>query len=239
MASSTDFEGDNPRTNRERTLAADLSIATDPESGRPASPPSQHLNATAPTASAGRAQRRYDPERRDRIINACLDVIAETGVAGTSHRKVAEAADVPLGSMTYHFTGMNELLHEAFSRFAQSASKQFEEGIATAYDADTAKQAIADAITHVVLGNERDLVLTHELYTLAARDPAYRDITNAWMARSRRTLEKYFDPTTARILDALVEGLTIHRALDNEPQDKAIVTAAVERITSGSPTNRG
>jgi DNA-binding transcriptional regulator YbjK len=191
------------------------------------------------TAPAATAQRRYDPERRDRIINACLDVIAETGVTGTSHRKVAQAADVPLGSMTYHFTGMDDLLHEAFSRFAKTASKQFEEGIAAAHDADTAKRAIADAITHVVLSNQRDLVLTHELYTLAARDPAYRDITNAWMARSRRTLEKYFDPTTARILDALVEGLSIHRALDNEPQDKAIVTAAVDRITAESSANRG
>jgi TetR/AcrR family transcriptional regulator, regulator of biofilm formation and stress response len=192
-----------------------------------------------PTAPAAAAQRRYDPERRDRIISACLDVISEIGVAGTSHRKVAEAADVPLGSMTYHFTGMDDLLHEAFSRFAQSASKQFEDGLAAAQDADTAKRAIADAITHVVLGNERDLVLTHELYTLAARDPSYRDITNAWMARSRRTLEKYFDPTTARILDALVEGLSIHRALDNEPQDEAIVTTAVQRITAGSSADRG
>jgi DNA-binding transcriptional regulator YbjK len=192
-----------------------------------------------PTAPAAAAQRRYDPERRDRIISACLEVISEIGVAGTSHRKVAEAADVPLGSMTYHFTGMDDLLHEAFSRFAQSASKQFEDGLAAAQDADTAKRAIADAITHVVLGNERDLVLTHELYTLAARDRSYRDITNAWMARSRRTLEKYFDPTTARILDALVEGLSIHRALDNEPQDEAIVTTAVQRITAGFSADRG
>jgi TetR/AcrR family transcriptional regulator, regulator of biofilm formation and stress response len=55
------------------------------------------------------------------------------------------------------------------------------------------------------------------------------------MARSRRTLEQYFEPVTARILDALIEGLTIHRALDNEPQETAIVTAAIERITAGSP----
>lgn len=184
-------------------------------------------------ASPAGGQRRHDPERRDRIIDACLDVIAEAGVAGTSHRKVAEAADVPLGSMTYHFTGMGQLLHEAFSRFARSASDQFEERMAAAPDTEAAEQALAEAITHVVLGNERDLVLTHELYTLAARDPAYRDLTNAWMARSRRTLEQHFDPVTAQILDALVEGLSIHRALDNEPQDPVIVLTAIERATGG------
>jgi DNA-binding transcriptional regulator YbjK len=191
-----------------------------------------------PTAPAATARRRYDPGRRDRIIDACLDVIAQNGVTGTSHRKVAEAAGVPLGSMTYHFAGMNDLLHEAFSRFAETASEQFEERIAAAHDVDTAKQAIADAISNVVLSNHRDLVLTHELYTLAAREPSYRDITHAWMARSRRTLERYFDPTTARILDALVEGLSIHRALDIEPHGQATVTAAIEMVTAKIPTNQ-
>jgi DNA-binding transcriptional regulator YbjK len=190
------------------------------------------------TTQATTTHRRYDPGRRDRIINACLDVIAQNGVAGTSHRKVAEAADVPLGSMTYHFAGMHDLLHEAFSRFAQTASEQFEERIAVADDPATARKAIADAITHTVLSNQRDLVLTHELYTLAAREPAYRDITHAWMARSRRTLERYFDPTTARIVDALIEGLSIHRALDNEPHDQAVVTAAIEVATAKTFTSR-
>jgi DNA-binding transcriptional regulator YbjK len=178
------------------------------------------------------AQRRYDPGRRDRIIDTCLDIIAEVGVAGTSHRKVAEAADVPLGSMTYHFAGMNELLHEAFSRFAHTVSNQFQQRMAAASDAETAKQALAEHITSDLLTDQRDLVLTHELYTLAARDPAYRDITNAWMGRSRHILEQHFDPTTARILDALVEGLSIHRALDIEPHDKTVVTTAIERATA-------
>jgi TetR/AcrR family transcriptional regulator, regulator of biofilm formation and stress response len=199
---------------------------------RATGPKSRDLNAVSNPAAAI-AQRRYDPGRRDRIIDACLDVIAETGVAGTSHRKVAEAADVPLGSMTYHFSGMHDLLHEAFSRYAEAASEQFESRIAVAADIDSAKQVIVDVISEDV-PDPRDLVLTHELYTLAARDPAYRDITNAWMARSRRTLEQYFDRTTARILDALVEGLSLHRALDIEPHQKGTVVAAVERVTAAS-----
>ena len=50
---------------------------------------------TAPPPSGHPARpRRHDPERRQRIIQACLDVIAERGVAGVSHRLVAAAADV-------------------------------------------------------------------------------------------------------------------------------------------------
>ncbi|MEU5874020.1 TetR family transcriptional regulator [Glycomyces sp. NPDC047369] len=175
--------------------------------------------------------RRRDPDRRERIIAACLDVIAEAGVAGTSHRKVAAAADVPLGSMTYHFTGMDELLREAFTRFATGVSDGFEAAMAAADGPEEAAEAVVAIITDSVFGSQRDLVLTHELYTLAAREPAYRALTNAWMARSRAALERRFDPATARMVDALIEGLTIHRALDTEPCDPSIVAEAVRRIT--------
>ena len=37
-----------------------------------------------------------DPDRRERILAAVLDLIAEDGVAGVSHRKAAARAGVPL-----------------------------------------------------------------------------------------------------------------------------------------------
>ncbi len=78
------------------------------------------------TADATRRTRRTDPGRRDRIVDACLDVIADVGVAGASHRRIAARADVPLGSMSYHFAGMDELLREAFTRFADGVADTFE-----------------------------------------------------------------------------------------------------------------
>jgi len=176
--------------------------------------------------------RRHDPDRRSRIIDVCLDLIAEVGVAGVSHRKVAAAADVPLGSMTYHFAGMDELLREAFGRFARAGSDGFEQRMSEATDLESARAAVVAIITQDVFGTQRDLVLTHELYTLASREPAYRELTNAWMARSRAALERHFDPVTARLLDALIEGLTIHRALDTEAPQPGTVTEAVRRITT-------
>ncbi|MCI1747042.1 MAG: TetR family transcriptional regulator [Acidipropionibacterium sp.] len=180
--------------------------------------------------SGTRQGRRNDPDRRDRIIDACLDVIAEYGVAGASHRKIADAASVPLGSMTYHFSGMDELLYEAFTRFATTVSERFDRRMAAATDPASAQAAVVAIILDDVFGDLRDLVLTHELYTLAAREPAYRDITAAWMARSRAALERHFDPETARLLDALIEGLTIHRSLDVETHDPGEVVRAVQRV---------
>jgi len=183
------------------------------------------------TPSAGpRPQRRTDPHRRDRIIDACLDVIAEAGVDGTTHRKVAAAADVPLGSMTYHFAGMDELLREAFTRFADGVAERTRSRISHARTPQEAQQAVVNLIVTDVFSSSRDLVLAHELYTLAARQPEYRTITQTWMAQSRDILEQHFDPVTARMLDALIEGLSIHRALDTASPDDALVAEAVQRM---------
>jgi len=178
------------------------------------------------------ATRRFDPDRRERIIDAALDVIAAEGVAGASHRKIANHAGVPLGSMSYHFSGMDELLAEAFTRFGTSISDRFDERLGRAEGIDAARQAVVDLIHEDLLDSQRELVLTHELYTLAARKPEFRRITRDWMARSRRALGLHFDPETCRMLDALIEGLSIHAALDTEPHSRARTAEAVARITS-------
>lgn len=190
--------------------------------------PMSRTDAAAPSA------RRHDPGRRDRIIDACIDVIADSGVDGTSHRRVAERAGVPLGSMTYHFSGRDELLREAFARFTGAMADRFVARLDRVEpgDREGGVAAVVDIILREVFPNRRSLVLTHELYTLAARDPEYRDLTNAWMRRSHLALERCFDPTTARVLDALIEGMTIHRALDTEPHADSDVELAVRRVTS-------
>ncbi|GAA4897390.1 TetR family transcriptional regulator [Tessaracoccus lubricantis] len=175
--------------------------------------------------------RRHDPERRDRIIDACLDVIAEHGVAGASHRRVAAAADVPLGSMTYHFEGIDELLYLAFERFSIQEAAHFERRMHAATTFEEAIEAMLRITTEDVFDSQRDLILTHELYALAARRPEFRELCHRWMGRSRAALERQFDARTARILDALNEGLTTQRALDTQPWGTAVVVDAIQRVT--------
>lgn len=61
-------------------------------------------------APAGTGGRRYDPDRRQRIVDAAIRVVGAKGIAGLSHRSVAAEADVPLGSTTYHFKTLDDLL---------------------------------------------------------------------------------------------------------------------------------
>ncbi|SPL89717.1 Transcriptional regulator, TetR family [[Actinomadura] parvosata subsp. kistnae] len=176
-----------------------------------------------------RRARRHDPGRRDRLIDAALAVIAERGVAGTTHREIARAADVPLGSMTYHFSSLEEVLAEAFTRHADAVARVFDERLSAARDRDEAAEAVVTLVSDSLLGSPADLVLSVELYVAAARNPALRAVTQAWMARSRRALERHFDPTTARELDALIEGLVLHSALSTDPMTPEQIRHAVLR----------
>lgn len=58
------------------------------------------------------ARRPNDPQRRERILQATLDTIAAHGVHAVTHRKIATCANVPLGSLTYYFSGIEALIEE-------------------------------------------------------------------------------------------------------------------------------
>ncbi|MCA2214543.1 TetR/AcrR family transcriptional regulator [Jidongwangia harbinensis] len=172
------------------------------------------------TAAPARSPRRYDPDRKNRIIAAAIDVIAEHGVAGTTHRRIAAAADVPLGSLTYHFTGLEDLLEQAFTHHAEQMSPVYE----AHFDRVRGRADLVEAVTDLVHGDagadHRDWAVAYELYLAALRNPALRTVTESWMRRSRAVLERFVDPTTARGVDALIEGLVMHQTLS---------TAAVSR----------
>lgn len=65
-------------------------------------------------------RRANDPQRREKIIQATLEAVKLYGIHAVTHRKIATLAGVPLGSMTYYFSGIDELLLEAFSVLLRS-----------------------------------------------------------------------------------------------------------------------
>ena len=193
------------------------------------------------SAEVGRPARRYDPDRHDRIVEAALGVIAEHGVAGTTHRLIAAAADVPLGSLTYHFTGLDDLLAQAFTRHAERMAADYEARFAGVRSTEDVVDAVTALVHADADADDRDWAVAYELYLAALRDPALRTVTESWMRRSRSVLERFVDPTTARGLDALIEGLVMHKVLSTAPvsreHTREIVARAV-RPTEHEETTR-
>lgn len=179
-------------------------------------------------------ERRLDPDRRNRIIDATLDVIREHGVAGASYRRIAAQADVPLGSMTYHFKNSEELLAEALARVGEEISTDYERELQGVKTIEDARKAIVRIITGDIWSASRNLILIYELYGFASRNPPMRRLVQDWMERSRAAFEVHFDPATARALDALIEGFSIHNSLDREPISREEVELIVSRITASA-----
>lgn len=181
------------------------------------------------TMSTGR---RNDPTRRQRIIEATLEVIASRGVAGTTHRRIADEAGVPLGSVTYYFDSLEALISDAFLQLAARSSALFGARLEAASDRSAAVDAVVDIIAGTIWAEPRTLLLSYELYAFAARHPAVGAVMQQWMDSSRQALERFFDPLTARALDALVEGIGIHNSIDRAPLDREAIRIIVERVAS-------
>ena len=183
------------------------------------------------SAEVGRPARRYDPDRHDRIVEAALGVIAEHGVAGTTHRLIAAAADVPLGSLTYHFTGLDDLRAQAFALHAERMAVRYEAHFAAVRTTEDVVDAVTALVHADADADDRDWAVAYELYLAALRDPALRTVTESWMRRSRSVLERFVDPVTARGVDALIEGLVMHKVLSTGPvsreQTREIIARAV------------
>ncbi|RKS75416.1 DNA-binding transcriptional regulator YbjK [Motilibacter peucedani] len=189
---------------------------------------------TAGTARAPRG-RRFDPGRKDRIVEATVAVIARHGVAGTTHRLIAAEADVPLGSLTYHFASLDDLRAQAFEHHARAMSVVY----ARHFDGVSTHEQLVDAVTdlvdHDAGADTEEWAVAYELYLAALRDPALRRITEAWMRTSRAVLERYVDPSTARGVDALIEGYVLHAMLSTSPPSRSDIRAAVARALSPAP----
>jgi DNA-binding transcriptional regulator YbjK len=167
---------------------------------------------TSRAASSKPARRTFEPGRRDRIIDVALTVIAERGIAGTSHRAVAEAAGVPLGATTYYFHSLEELHEEAFKRHAAAFLDTYRARLASV----AGREQVLDVLVDLVLDQLADrgaLVVTVELYALAVRKPAFYAIADGWVQTTRDLLESYTDPESARAVNALIEGIVLHGAL--------------------------
>jgi DNA-binding transcriptional regulator YbjK len=53
-------------------------------------------------------------QTRKQILNAAIDVLAQQGIKGATHRAIAFKANIQLSLTTYYFKDIQELVHQAF-----------------------------------------------------------------------------------------------------------------------------
>ncbi|SEC81528.1 DNA-binding transcriptional regulator YbjK [Rhodococcus koreensis] len=167
------------------------------------------------TRPAVSKQGQRDPGRRDRLVDVAVEVIAERGVAGATHRAVAEAAGVPLGSTTYYFKSLEDLHAEAITRHAANIFGVFQARLEGVRNREQLLDSLVDLVIEDLTGDKRGLVVTIELYALATRKAAFFDIADDWVRVTQALFELHMDEEAAQAVNALIEGIVIHSALSS------------------------
>ncbi|MFI6420500.1 TetR/AcrR family transcriptional regulator [Streptomyces sp. NPDC050842] len=174
--------------------------------------------------------RRHDPERRERIVAAALRVVGRSGITGLSHRTVAAEADVPLGSTTYHFASLDELLVAALREANESFGRQLRESLALTDPSTGLAAALARLMGEWMGGERTGVELEYELYLAALRRPALRPVAAEWAEEVVAALSSRTDPVTARALVALVDGVCLQVLLTGGTYDEAYAREMLARI---------
>ncbi|MEU8590597.1 TetR family transcriptional regulator [Streptomyces sp. NPDC048664] len=174
--------------------------------------------------------RRHDPERRQRIIDAAIRVVGAKGIAGLSHRSVAAEADVPLGSTTYHFATLDDLMVAALRRTNEGFGKVLAgSGLLLRADGDLAAD-LARALGAWLGGDRTGVELEYELYLAALRRPALRPVAAEWTEETAHLLSGRTDPVTARTLLALMDGICLQVLLGGGTYDEDFAREALARV---------
>ncbi|MBL1106282.1 TetR family transcriptional regulator [Streptomyces sp. 5-8] len=173
--------------------------------------------------------RRHDPERRQRIIDAAIRVAGRDGIAGLSHRTVAAEADVPLGSTTYHFATLEELLVAALRQANEGFGKVLAELLPDGGRGDLAAD-LARALGEWLGGDRTGVELEYELYLAALRRPALRPVAAEWTDQAAALLARRTDPVTARAVLALMDGICLQVLLTGGSYDEEYARTLLTRL---------
>ncbi len=176
--------------------------------------------------------RRHDPDRRERIIDAAIRVVDRRGIAGLSHRAVAAEADVPLGSTTYHFASLDELMVAALRRLDQ----RFLDDLGLRAAVADPQTDLADELAHLVgefVRNRERTVLEYEIYLTALRRASVRPVAAESLDAATDVLAARTDRATARALVALIDGLALQALLTGREHDHAYAREMFARLIDG------
>ncbi|AWZ06432.1 MULTISPECIES: TetR family transcriptional regulator [unclassified Streptomyces] len=169
--------------------------------------------------------RRYDPGRRQRIIDAAIRVVGAKGIAGLSHRSAAAEADVPLGSTTYHFATLDDLLVAALRQANEAFTPTLPPGVDLA-------QALAGLLGELLSADRARAELEYELYLAALRRPALRSVAAEWCESmaAALSLSGRVDPTTARAVVAVMDGISLQVLLTGAEYDEPYAREVLGRV---------
>lgn len=195
-------------------------------------------DASAPVLDGGPGRTgRVDPDRRARIARAAIEVVAVHGVEGLTHRRVAAAAGVPLGSTTYHYATLDDLLAAGLEAAAAESAAELK-----VWEQTLAERDLVEGTTEMIVDGMRSrrqrIAVRYELYVAALRRPRLRPISTEWSRLLAGIYRQYTDDLTADALAAAVDGLWLGCLVSDEPVSTEQIERVLRRIVGTDDSRR-
>jgi DNA-binding transcriptional regulator YbjK len=180
--------------------------------------------------------------RRERLLEVTIELVAREGIDAVTHRRVAELAQVPLGSTTYYFASREEMLVEALKTFGRQEIAAIRARLADLPVRPPSRRRYVEGLVDFLapqLGDEHWRTLAQ--YTLlceAARRPELEPVAREWNQAWWAVLEELFqalkvpDPgLEARMLLAMLDGFLLEQLAAPDPDFlSGVLRPALRRV---------
>ena len=181
-----------------------------------------------------------DPGRRLRIVEAVIQVVADKGIEGVTHRAVADAAGLPLGSTTYYFKDKDEFIVAAMALIAQRAVVRMRallEGY-TAQGMDVV-ETLAHLTEELDVRSLDQLVVEYR-FSMAPLNrvdlqKASIETQSKWYDVLRTYLAAHVDPTAVDALMYAFEGISIRVVTQGYRPTAEEIAPVYRRIVKSGP----
>lgn len=197
--------------------------------------------------------RRHRPSaqaRRDALLRAAVEIAAERGTAGTTHRAVTERAGLPLATASYFFSSIDDLVAEALRTFVADEAARLEALAEELGGTDHGPDDMAAALSEASMpsGPLPWALAQFEAYLQSARDPGLRrpvaDALAVYEHVAEVALRAAGAPAEAAIeaapaFNALADGFSLHHLARPQPGDVEALQRALRLLFLGLLVDHG
>jgi TetR/AcrR family transcriptional regulator, regulator of biofilm formation and stress response len=167
--------------------------------------------------------------RREALLDAAVEVVAERGVGGATHREIAARAGVPLSTTSYFFASIDELVLEALRCFAARGIARLDAVADAIADERLSPEAAVERFAAALLAvPARETLAQFEAYLEAGRRPEVRAeaarVISAFERLAEAALAAAGAPRPRELAPALValaDGFALHRLAGPRGRDEA------------------
>ncbi len=170
--------------------------------------------------------------RKQKIIDATVEVLREHPVEEVSMRKIAQKANVTTGSIYHHYKNKDELLFDVMKQTLHFTNKLYE--AVEESDAEASRQELADTINEQVTNRLKKVeeqkmhihffsdVIRKRSSIMQDYQQNYENMINSTAKLFGKTFDvknEAYQRSVASLLVAAMDGIAMQQALEVLPED--------------------